>query len=528
MQDNSIGSKPGRVFTADCFGKIVRRFHLALVPLLLVANPAFTAQWAVVPSVAVEGTYTDNFTLSPEPFAETEWVTQVIPAIAVIGVGSGLSFVADYAPEITFYARGEQDDEVFHRGNIFGSAELTEDLFFIDAGARVDQYNVSLGGPITDSNTNLTGNRATVETFFASPYLVHQFGNNAEVRARYTYSIWNSDDESQFDNVSDNIDLSLGSGTGFRLLSWALTYEKSNVDYETQSDLETDLALATARRLITPTFGLLAQVGNENYERFASGESTGEKEGGTRWGVGFEWAPSPRTRVVAAGGERFFGNAYLLDLNYRTRLWALSAGYDEDITTSNTDFFAYGVEAAGTTNSLVPLNCDTPSEVERCQQEVASLVQTRGLPASVGTPINFFGADPFLQKRFQLSAALQGVRNIVIISAFYESREQLPGFIYTTGDLSVSSEIDQTGVGFAWNFPINARTFWNLDATFENNKFLDTGREDEIFYGTFGIIRQFQQRLSGSISYRGRDNRSTDALFDYTENAVTATLRMVF
>ena len=54
--------------------------------------------------------------------------------------GTGLAFKAFYAPEVTYYAQNQADNQVFQRGNAFAVAELADNLLFIDAGAKVDQY----------------------------------------------------------------------------------------------------------------------------------------------------------------------------------------------------------------------------------------------------------------------------------------------------------------------------------------------------------------------------------------------------
>src|SRR4029079_7209479 len=108
---------------------------------------------------------------APDTLKQSDWVTQVTPAISIAANGAGLRFNATYAPEVLYYARGKQDNQRFQRGRTIGSAELAKQLLFVDAGARVDQYNPSLQAPLATSNVNTTGNRTTAKTFFVSPYV---------------------------------------------------------------------------------------------------------------------------------------------------------------------------------------------------------------------------------------------------------------------------------------------------------------------------------------------------------------------
>jgi len=503
----------------------MRITSLLAVLLVVLAFPARAAKWDVVPAFSVQENYTDNIGLQPSGSERTEWVTQLIPAIAATAVGNGLRFTFDYAPELTFYARGQIEDKIFHRLNAFGTAELANKLLFLDVSANVDQYDVSLQGPLSDNNVNTTGNRATVGTFYASPYLIHNFGSSALVQARYTYSIWNSNDEQSYNNAADTIDLDLSSGPAYRVLTGNLNYKKAAIDYDTQPDLDAEVVLATARRLVTPTISVLAQVGEEQYGRVVAGQPTGEEDGGSRWGVGIDWVPSTRTHLTAAVGNRFFGNAYLLDFDHRARRLTFRAGYSQDVTTTRTELF--GGATSSTASYLDPLYCAKSSDPDVCKQEVSSAVSDSGLPVSITGPVNFFSSDPFLQERFEASVAMQGVRSVIIGTVFADTREVLPGFI-RTGDFATSSTVNQTGINLVWNLPLTARTFWNLYTNYQRNSFPDVPREDN--YTTFGmgLTRQFQPRLSGTLAYRALNNESTDNAFSYTENAVWASLRMGF
>jgi uncharacterized protein (PEP-CTERM system associated) len=220
-------------------------------------------------------------------------------------------------------------------------------------------------------------------------------------------------------------------------------------------------------------------------------------------------------------GQRFFGDAYLLDIAHRTRLLSLRAGYSQDVTTTRTEFFTGGNRGAA--GYLDPLYCTKSADPEACKQDLNSVVSTRGLPLDTDGPVNFFSAAPFLQERFQVSVAMQGVRNVFIAAVFVDARKDLPGF-----SLLVDNNVDQNGINFAWNLPMGARTFWNLNATYGLNKFRDTGREDNVTTFDVGVTRQFQQRLNGSVNYRGQQRDSSDSFSSYTEHALRATLGMRF
>lgn len=197
----------------------------------VVSYAAWAAKWDIVPTLSVGETYTDNLALTPDASKQADWVTQVTPGISIAATGARLKLNATYAPQVNYYARGQQDNQIYQQLNAIGNAELAKQLLFVDAGANVAQQNVSLLGPLTNSNVNTTGNRATVGTYFVSPYLRRDFGSDVQAEARFAYSVANSDDQSSLsDSVGNLINLRLGSGPAYKLLAWDVDYFRSNVD----------------------------------------------------------------------------------------------------------------------------------------------------------------------------------------------------------------------------------------------------------------------------------------------------------
>ena len=170
------------------------------------------------------------------------------------------------------------------------------------------------------------------------------------------------------------------------------------------------------------------------------------------------------------------------------------------------------------------MNADTKA----CQKEVQSIVAERGLPGDLNSPIDFFSDQPFLLKRWQASIAMTGVRNIVIANLFTESREVLPGALVLGTDFALSDTIEQTGTSVLWNLRLSSRNSLNMEANFSRNDYVDANRTDDFTWLRVGISRQFQPRLSGSVSLRTLQNESTEILSNYTENSVLATLNMEF
>ena len=517
-------ARPG---SRDFRHRLKRFLRLAAALPVFLPCSAWAAKWEIVPTLAAEERYTDNLSLAPDDSKQSDWITQVTPGIAIAATGARLRFNAAYAPEFLYYARGHYDNQVYQRGSALGNAELAKELLFVDFGAKVNQYNASLQEPQSTSNANATGNRATVGTYFASPYLRRDFGSNVRGEARFTGSVVDSDDQSLLANsVADRIDLRLNSGPAYKLLTWNFDYFRENIDYESgQSDISTEVATANAKRLITPTVGLLAQAGYDRYE-LGSAEASLE---GSSWSVGMDWIPSPRTRFAATAGRRFYGDDYTFDISHRTRRTTSGVAYRQYVSTTRSEFFVLDpASTAGYLNTL--FSSQFPDPVAR-EEAVRDFIARTALPSGLNSSANFFTSELFLAKRWQASAGTLGVRNVLIAYVYKETREVLSAGATGSsgaGDFAAGNSVDQTGASFQWNWRVTGLDTWNLGAGYSRNDFPGTSRIDKLRYVAMGISRQFEPRLIGSLNYRRNQSDSNVSEGNYTENAVYATIQKRF
>jgi uncharacterized protein (PEP-CTERM system associated) len=477
--------------------------------------------WVVTPSLKLAESYTDNVFLSPSASRQSEWITQVIPGISVTANGPRLRLDAAYAPEFVYRAETKSEDKVFHRGNALGTLEVADELLFVDAGARVDQYDVSLRGPLTTSNVNITGNRATVATSHVSPYLLRNIGSAARAEARFTYSTWDSDNNQGTlpDNTARRVLLRVASGPAYRLSTWDVAYSAESIEYETQQKTTSEEFIASGQRRITGAVSLLALAG---YERYDTGLGTLAEP---RWSAGIEWTPTVRTRLAATAGQRLNGDSYSLHFTHRTRLSTWNVTYAEDITTPRQQFFVPATQSTAGALEQIFLS-RYPDPVAR-QKAVQDFIARMGLPTTLDAPINFFSDQLFLQKRWLTSVALQGTRNTVVATAFWESRELARGTV-PVGDFAASQSIRTNGGSLAWGLRLTPRTTWNAQAGYTRAEFLDSGQVDDFAYLQAGLTREFQPRVSGSLSYRRQAKDSTQSGAEYRENAAIASVLVTF
>ena len=411
--------------------------------------------------------------------------------------------------------------------------EIVKQLFFIDASGSVSQQNVSLLAPQTDSNVNNTGNRATVSSFLVSPHLRHSFGQDALGEARFSYSTVTTSSvaggsavagASAVNSQNKRIDLRLNSGPAFKLYTWNVAYSRNTVDYSQaqQPDVTTETISAGGRRLITSQFGLNSTVAYEKSNYSAAGRSPS----GASWNAGADWTPTPRTRLAATAGRRYFGSTKSLDFSHRTRLTTWGANYSESVT--NTHGQALVPSSASTAGYLDTLFLSSiPDPVVR-QVAVQSFIAQNALPASLTVPVNFLTTQTTLVKRMNASFGINGLRNTVLTNLFTSTSASLAAGVPVTGagDFASSSTVKQNGGSVLWNWRIATHVSSNASASYTRSEFPSTGQKNDIQSVRLGLTQQFQPRLSGSLNYRSQHTKSNLAGGSFDENAISAALSL--
>jgi len=489
------------------------------------AAPAQTATWEIGRTVTLEETYTDNLRLTPPGTEQGDWVTTLSPTLSVRARGDQLRFDVVYSPQLIHRAR-EGSDDVVHKLNANVTAELVKQMLFLDARSIITQQNVSALGPQSQSNINDTGNRETVRSTLLSPFLRHDFGLDARVEARYTYSIVDADsaaNDTLSSSTANGAELSIRSGPTFKLVTWHAEYTKQHIDYDDAriQDIDIQRISAGAKRLVTPQIGVLANVGYEDNNYL----TTGRDLKGAFWNVGTEWSPSPRTRLAATAGRNYEGITGSLDFGHCTRLSAVALSYTQDISTARAQtLLPRPIETAERLSGL--LQCSIPNPDAR-QAAVNAFIDQAGAPATFGTQIGFNSSVPFLQKRWTASIGSQGVRNTVMATVYTQTREALgpvdqPG----AGDFAQSDKMRDSGAAMLWTTRLTTQTTFNFNAGLARTELIATGLTQEVKFVRFALTHNFSRRLSGTLSFTRQQGSNGGPT--YSENALSGTITARF
>ncbi len=497
----------------------------ALSLLLLTAYDAGAKDWLITPRLSVKETYTDNVTLAPKGQEQSELVTQINPGVSVSKTGNRLKVNAAYTLQTLTYLRDSSRNNTNHQLSANANAEWAKDFFYTDASASISQQNVSLLGVQSPDNINVTGNRADVRTYSISPYIRSRFGNFADYLVRYTHSAASTSAAGISDSQSDRINAELSSARAFYKLGWRLLYSKDYINNTNFQDYQREKFTGELRYLLSRKLSLVGSYGHENNTFL----TTGPKPEGSFWDAGFVWTPSIRTKLEARLGRRYFGDTYLLDFSQRSRRTVWNVSYNEDITTTHSQFF---IPVAIDTASLLDSQFSSaiPDPLIRAQFIEDFIVQN-GLPSTTVGSLNFLANQAFLQKRLQAAVSISGVRNTMIFSLFSSTRDTqqtASSALLGDADFLLSDHIKQYGASAFWNSRLTPRTSSNVGVSYSRNEFKNTGRQDELTTVRLGVHKQLAKKLNGSADLRHTERSSSEGGNDYKENAVTVSLDMKF
>lgn len=484
------------------------------------------ADWRIKPTLDVRETYTDNVRLAAHGSEQSDFITDISPGLSISADGPRLKLKAKYAFQHLIYANDGKNDSSYHKLDAATKIELVKDLFSFDGTAAINQQNLSLTGPRTTDNYTVTDNRTTVRTFTASPYLHHAFGSFAESELRYTHTAVDTDSDATPSSQSDELRFNVNSGPSFRKLGWGFNYNTRRNSLFDSDPITSSTVSGNLRYLLAPQFSLTASAGYDEYDYIAAAGAPGTK--GSFYSGGFSWRPTERTSLAATVGERFYGKSYTLESSIRSRasVWRLS--YDENITTSQSEF---GINATANTADFLNqlFRGSIPDDTQR--QLVVDQLMTK-LPATFSRPVNYLTNEFFLQKALRASVAITGAKNTVIFSAFDVSREAqsaqgstpaLAGAIALT-----NGDTRQTGLDALWNLRVGPRTSALFSASLSKSTTELNNTEDRLKTFRASLSHRLRPKLDGVIELKHAEQTSNVAGNNHQENAISAFLSMKF
>jgi|GEM_PF-846637 len=493
----------------------------SVLAALTLVSSAHAVDWLFEPRVGAFTTYTDNVNQSSVN-EESAFILGASPGFTLRTKGSRrVEATIDYSLTGVVRSAGDDDSDLFHNLNAAGTAELAEDFFFIDAGARVSQELISVLGSQADAVVN-TSNRTTTGSFDISPYIKQRFSTFADLEARYTLYGSLFDEDVATDLLTNQFDVTLDSGTRFNDLNWGLGYTYRDVsarDTNTLSDSyvyqRADLTLGYA---LTRKFRLIGSLGQERLDFEVLNENDFDD---TVWSAGFSWAPSRRTSIEATAGQRFYGDTYSLLGRYRTRTSAWTASYVEDISDisrtqlTQTNLYLFLCPGAAPTDPAQFVFSQFPVlPAPGCQFLGVQPSLIPSIAEGLYVSKTFRAGVNWGVKKVTYSIDASDVRRIYLLQDEAEDRSQ-----------NISATVNYRMTPLTSMFG-NLGLSWTEDAGTLSGLGFD--REDELFSFTLGLNHRFAADLTGALTFRHFQRDSNDPTAEYTENNITASANMSF
>lgn len=505
------------------------RPSLRLAPLaaavMLLAPPAH-ANWRVIPSLSLTGTYTDNVALQRDELAESQFVTEYLPGIALVGSGERYKVAASSQWRHFSYngARVPGTVDSTHESSFSGQATLVRDLLFVEAEASASPQSISAFGPQLNNNLYALGNRTQIETWRISPHLEHRFGRSADLSLRYTRDSVDAGDLNAYgSSTGDTFSANLASSADYRTLGWGLSFLRQNIENELAGPSSATNILGNLRYALNPRFALTATAGYDRYNY----QSLGGRTAGSSWSAGFDWEPSLRTSLKASFGHHYFGKTGALDATHRSRRTVWNINYDDSVTTTRSQFLLpASIDTAAMLDDL--FRASIPDPVLR-RAAVADYIRTTGLPPSLADNVNYLSNRYLRQKRLQASSALTLSRTTAMLSVYASERtalssQQSDSALLGSQLASLNDNVRQAGASLTSSYRLSARTLLSASALAVRNRSLSTGYEDSNRQFRVGMTRDFGKHMRAAIEVRHQRGSAGINAGGYQENAVSASL----
>lgn len=481
----------------------------------------------IAPRITLGEEYNDNIFQS-ESDRRWDLITLIAPGIAVADDSNRIKFNLNYSPVFRIYARNSSQNSVGQQALGFGTAELVQDTFFVNARVFASLAptnggftNVGLGLPQI-TNTGFNGgagaslsksNLSQVTSSGVTPYLVHQFGDfgTGKIGLNLTES-----SSSQTSNGS--IGGSAGPGeqtfTGEAIgqftsgSDWGRFLNVTTIDASkttgtgVSGDSEFsifDNKIGYALRQSVIVFG---EFGAESIQYNNTTPHISISDG--VWGVGTTLLPNDQSQITVEYGHRNGVTGFQASMNYAvTARTTLTASYSTGLTTDLQDIQAQ-LEAAGVSplGNAIALNTSAP----------VSLVNALG------------GVTNQLYRGHQLNAGVITAfdRDSLSLNVTHSNEEAIAAFQSQQLFNNISTSV--TG---QWMHELTMRA--SLTTTLSYGARNTNNDQNETFYSAGTQLQYFfTDKLIGTAAYSFLDRKSNVPGVPMYDNLVLLTITRTF
>lgn len=485
--------------------------------------------FVIKPRIKFTETWTDNVSIvRANNGKESGFITELAPGVNINAKTARLKAKLDYTLLGQYYSTPSGYSRTQNSLNSFGTLEAVEQWLFVDFSGVIAQQAKSAFGPQSPSSASLNKNLTETATFRLSPYIRGQFAGLVEYSLRYNRATT----QASAATVSD-IDLSEWTGqirgsTPFQSLRWSLDASQQTAEYSLGRKTDAERLYATATYLVVPQFSVSVSGGTES-NNYASANS----ESHTTHGYGFDWTPTERTKISAFKDRRFFGDGHRFNFTHRFTRSSISYSDTKDVAVLNQSA-SVGLGATNfeffyqlCTQSLADLDLSPEQLQQECTARTNFFLNLSQLPANSEATASFLTSRATLQRRQQLTFAIQGVRNTLTMLL---NRSEIQSLFAANGlpdDFNLNTNIRQRGLSVNLSHRLTGLTSLNVLAS-RQESVSTSGSALKLTTTMYqaNLTSSLGPKTTGGLSIRRTESDST--ISPYTENALIGTLSVNF
>lgn len=489
---------------------------------------------AIKPRIKLGETWSDNVDVGRTQNRKASGlISEISPGIRVEANTARLRAYLDYSLIGLYYTEPSGYSRTQNSLNSFGTLEAVSNFFYLDFSAVIAQQTISAFGTQTPTTSYSNNNSTETGTYRLSPYIRGRLGSDVNYLLRYNWSTT----QASANNVSD-IDLSewsgqLTGGTAFKNLRWSLDGSQQTAQYSLGRKTEAERLYATTTYQIIPQFRVSLSGGRES-NNYASADQVSHNTSG----YGFDWNPTERTQFSVFKERRFFGDGHRINFNHRFPLSTITYTDTRDVSVLPNQFSSVG---AGTVYDLLyqtaltqlakdPRYTGNPALLA---QDAAILTNLQlwayGIPANTQVTSSFLSSRATVQRRQQLSFAIQGARNTLIFMANRNDNQSVLASQSVNDDyfLNNTTGIRQTGFSVNLAHRLSEQSSLNVLLSRQNSDASgnSTLRTSTTLYQA-NFISKLGPKTSATVGVRRTEFESPSN--PYTENAVLGSITVMY
>lgn len=501
---------------------------------LLLLSPALHAEeeelaqgWQMTPRLTLSETFTDNIELEPD--GDADLVTEISPGVNLSKQGGRSRVEFDYELQGLLFADTSSSNDINHKLFGAGQFELKPDWFYLDTLATYTQRNTNQSGRLSLDTVTGAGDLDDVGTLRISPYLVHDFGGQVEVLARYTRDEIRYESGGASDSSADGADINLASGRFWRVVTWSLNHNRNRISRSSAPNASFESTQADVAYRLTDSFRLLARAGNEDNEF----PSSRQVENGSYVAGGALWRPS---RYI--GMEALYGDEYktaTLRLNPTRRTDVEITYYDRDVGTLLGAAWDARIRHRGPALILSATYNEDTTTVQQLEfeEDVPGFLNLNTGEFSRSIELSEWLTGDYAAGRFDIPSLTDEIieRKRASGTASYDTgRSTFTGRIFNERRLFLTSQTTErvNGGDAAWRWAWDGTTDFILRGGLVNTLRNSGAQDDRLWFAQWSVEHDFTPRTRGSLELRRTEQESDRAANEYEENRITARMRMEF